>query len=82
MAQQSKPDLHSTGVQLPEQWIETLDEMAEDHETTRSAVIRAAIDMGLRARKYDEAFELVPEQHERETVADLAKEGRLQSHIK
>jgi metal-responsive CopG/Arc/MetJ family transcriptional regulator len=82
MSQQSKPDLHSTGVQLPEDWIDTLDRIAEEHETSRSAVIRAAIDMGLRARKYDEAFELVPEQHERETVADLAKDGRLHSYIK
>jgi metal-responsive CopG/Arc/MetJ family transcriptional regulator len=82
MSQQSKPELHSTGVQLPKGWIDTLDELAEENETSRSAVIRAAIDMGLRARKYDDAFELVPENHERDTVADLAKQGELQSHIK
>jgi len=82
MARESKADLHSTGIQLPEGWIDTLDKLAEEHDTSRSAVIRAAIDMGLRARKYDEAFELAPENHERDTVADLAKQGELQSHIR
>jgi len=59
--------------------IEALDDIAEEHDTTRSAVIRAAIDLGLRAPKYDDVFQLEPESHERYTVADLARQGRLHS---
>lgn len=70
------PDLQTTGVQLPEEWIEKLDEIADEHDVRRSAVIRAAIDMGLRARKYDNTFELHPEQYEMMTVADMAREDR------
>ena len=63
-------DLRSTGVQLPESQYRALDKLAEHHGTTRSAVIRAAIDTGLRAQKYDEQYALDPERFDRDTIAE------------
>jgi len=63
-------DLRSTGVQLPESQCCVLDEIAEQHGTTRSTVIRAVIDTGLRARKYDEQYAPDLERFDRDTIAE------------
>lgn len=67
-----------SGTPLPESLVEHLDELAEEHGTPRSAVIRAAIDNGLRAAKYyPDELALQPERHVRKTAADMAEDGDM-----
>jgi hypothetical protein len=66
------------GVQLPDEWIDKMDELADEHDIERSAVMRSVIDNGLRAHKYyPEEFEIVPEAFEQSDAVKLAKEGKL-----
>jgi len=61
-------------VKLPEDWIDTLDKIAEEHDTSRAAVLRSAIDDGLRAHKYyPDDFAINPEQYEQADAVQLAK---------
>lgn len=62
--------LHSTGVQLPERWIEDFDQVAESEGVTRSAVIRALIDAGIRARNED-GYTVRYEDYHTYTIAEL-----------
>lgn len=65
-------------VKLPDDWVDSLDDLAEDHETSRAAVLRSAIDDGLRAHKYyPDDFAINPEQYERSDAVELAKDGSL-----
>jgi hypothetical protein len=54
--------------------MESIEQLAEQHGTTRSAVIRAVIDSGLRARKYTDQFDIDPERFERRTIAEQSVE--------
>jgi len=68
-------DLRNTGVQIQESAIQKLDEIADNHGVTRSAAIRAAIDTGLRARKYyPDELSLEPERFHRQTIAEQKAE--------
>lgn len=62
--------LKSTGVQLREKQMVALERIAEANGVTRSAAIRAVVDAGLRARKYDDNYALDPERFARETIAE------------
>jgi predicted transcriptional regulator len=64
-------DIHA--VRLPENVGENVEELAERHDTTQSAVLRALVDNGLRARKWDE-FGIVPTNHERRDAVEQASE--------
>jgi len=64
-------DIHA--VRLPENVGEKVEELAEKHDTTKSAVLRALVDNGLRARKWDE-FRIVPTNHERRDAVEQARE--------
>lgn len=64
-------DIHA--VRLPENVGEKVEELAERHDTTQSAVLRALVDNGLRARKWDE-FSIVPTSHERRDAVERASE--------
>lgn len=58
---------------LPENMSSKIKELAEAHNTTESAVIRAVIDTGLRARKWDE-FQITPKQHEQKDAVEQAQQ--------
>jgi len=65
-------------VQLPDDWIDHIDMKAEEHNTSRAAVLRSVIDNGLRAPKYyPDEFPINPEQYERHDAVELAKKGAL-----
>lgn len=65
-------------VKLPDDWIEHIDNIADDHGTSRSAVLRSVVDNGLRAPKYyPDEFPMDPSQHEQPDAVELAKSGRL-----
>jgi predicted DNA-binding protein len=64
-------DIHA--VRLPENVGEKVEELAERHGTTNSAVLRALVDNGLRARKWDE-FSIVPTNHELRDAVERASE--------
>ena len=65
-------------VQLPDDWIEHMDGIAEEHNTSRAAVLRSVIDNGLRAPKYySDEFTILPEEYERHDAVELAKQGQL-----
>jgi len=64
------------GVQLPEAVLDKIDRLAEEHNTTRSAILRNLLDNGLRAQKYyPDDFHLVPEVHEEEDAVELTREA-------
>lgn len=66
--------METVSVQVPEEWVETVDERAEEYDTTRAAILRTVIDNGLRAHKYDEAnFPVYLEQMERADAVELAR---------
>lgn len=66
------------GVKLTEAQVNRLDELAEEHDTSRSAVLRSVVDNGLRATKYHpDEFPILPDQYEQADAVELAKEGRL-----
>ena len=63
---------------IPESQFEQLDKIADEHDTSRSAVLRSVIDNGLRVEKYHpEEFPIDPERHEMKTAPELAKDGEL-----
>jgi predicted DNA-binding protein len=65
-------------VKVPDDWVDSLDNLAENHGTSRAAVLRSAIDDGLRAHKYyPEDFEMNPERYEKPDAVELAKDGSL-----
>jgi predicted transcriptional regulator len=65
-------------VQVPEEWAEHVDDLAQEHNTTRAAVLRCTIDNGLRAPKYHpDEFSMDPEQYERKDAVELAREGKI-----
>ena len=67
-------------VQLPEDWIDHIDKVAEEHGTSRAAVLRSVIDNGLRVPKYHpDEFPILPEQYEQADAVELAKQGRLRA---
>jgi hypothetical protein len=65
-------------VQVPDDWAESIDGIADNHDTSRAAVLRSAIDDGLRAYKYyPEDFALNPEDYERADAVELTKRDDL-----
>ena len=67
--------MQTATVKLPEDWIDKLDKIAEEHDTSRAAVLRSAIDDGLRAYKYyPDDFSLAPERYEHPDAVELARE--------
>lgn len=55
-----------------------MDGIAEEHNTSRAAVLRSVIDNGLRAPKYySDEFPILPEEYERHDAVELAKQGQL-----
>jgi hypothetical protein len=65
-------------VQVPDDWAESIDRIADNHDTSRAAVLRSAIDDGLRAYKYyPEDFALNPEDYERADAVELTKRDDL-----
>ena len=68
--------MQTATVKLPEEWIDSLDRIAEEHDTSRAAVLRSAIDDGLRAHKYyPEDFAINPERYEHPDAVELSREG-------
>lgn len=65
-------------VKLPDDWADSIDRIAEDHETSRAAVLRSAIDDGLRAYKYyPDEFALNPEDYQKADAVELVKSGDI-----
>lgn len=65
-------------VRVPDDWTDSIDRLAEKHETSRAAVLRSAIDDGLRAHKYYPGeFAINPERYEQADAVELAKNGDL-----
>jgi hypothetical protein len=65
-------------VKVPDDWVNSLDSLAEKHDSSRAAVLRSAIDDGLRAHKYyPDEFGINPELYEKADAVELAKEGSL-----
>jgi predicted transcriptional regulator len=65
-------------VKVPDEWADSIDSIAENHKTSRAAVLRSAIDDGLRAYKYyPDDFALNPEEYEEADAVELAKKGDL-----
>jgi hypothetical protein len=65
-------------VQLPEDWLDHIDSVADEHNTSRAAVLRSVIDNGLRAPKYySDEFPILPEEYERPNAVELRQKGEL-----
>ena len=63
---------------IPDDDADYIDKLADEHDTSRAAVLRSIITNGLRARKYyPEEFPVDPENHEMRTAPELAKDGDL-----
>lgn len=61
-------------VKIPEDWADSIDRLAEEHDTSRAAVLRSAIDDGLRAHKYyPDEFAINPERYEHPDAVELAR---------
>ena len=70
--------MQTVTVKVPDEWVESIDRMADENGSSRAAILRCAIDNGLRARKYyPEDFPIDPEVHEMRTAPELAKDGDL-----
>lgn len=70
--------MENLSVQVPEDWADTIDKLADKHDTSRAAVLRSAIDDGLRAHKYyPDEFAINPERYEYRNAPELAKSGDL-----
>lgn len=70
--------MQTATVKIPDDWAEQIDKLADEHDTSRAAVLRSAIDDGLRAHKYyPDEFAINPEQHEMRSAPELAKDGDL-----
>jgi len=67
--------MQTATVKLPEEWIDSLDRIADEHDTSRAAVLRSAIDDGLRAHKYHpDEFAINPERYEHPDAVELTKQ--------
>lgn len=65
-------------VKVPDDWASSIERLAEKHGTSRAAILRSAIDDGLRAHKYyPEDFALNPEDYEKADAVELVKRGDL-----
>jgi hypothetical protein len=65
-------------VQLPEDWLAHIDNLAEEHNTSRAAVLRSVIDNGLEASLDNpDEFPIAPEQYEQNDAVELRKRGKL-----
>lgn len=65
-------------VKVPDEWADSIDRIAEGHETSRAAVLRSAIDDGLRAHKYyPDDFALNPEDYEKADAVELVRNGDI-----
>jgi hypothetical protein len=65
-------------VRIPDDQADRIDDIAEEHDTSRAAVLRSAIDDGLRAHKYyPDEFGINPERYERRSAPELAEDGDL-----
>lgn len=65
-------------VKLPDEQAEKVDALADEFDTSRAAILRSAIDDGLRAYKYyPDDFGIDPERYEMRTAPELAKDGDL-----
>lgn len=67
--------MKSHGLYMPEEWIEHTDQLAEEHNTTRAAVLRALIDTGWRAVQNGD-YELDPEEFHRPNAPELSQQGK------
>lgn len=66
-------------VKVPDEWANGIERLAEEHGTSRAAVLRSAIDNGLRVRKYHpDEFGLRPEHYQRADAVELAKDDDVQ----
>lgn len=72
---QMSEDMRPVGVQLPEDMLRELERVAEESGTSRSAAIRAALDLGLRARNYPEIGPLAPERQHMLTIAEQSAQS-------
>ena len=65
-------------VKIPDEQADHIDNLADEYDSSRAAILRSAIDDGLRAHKYyPEDFGLEPERYEMRTAPELAKDGDL-----
>lgn len=47
--------MQTVTVRVPDEWVESIDERADEYDTNRATILRTALDNGLRAPKYDRA---------------------------
>jgi len=65
-------------VKIPDDQADKIDRLADEFDTSRAAILRSAIDDGLRAHKYyPDDFGLDPERYEMRTAPEMAKDGDL-----
>ena len=65
-------------VKVPDDWADTVDRLADEHDTSRAAVLRSVMKNGLRARKYHpDHFGIIPEKYEHADAVEMAKNGTL-----
>jgi hypothetical protein len=70
--------MKTAAVKVPEDWIDTLDKLADEHGTSRAAVLRSVIDNGLRAHKYHpDDFGIEPERFEEHDAVELTQRDDL-----
>jgi hypothetical protein len=70
--------MNPVGVKLTPEQLEKVDSIADEYDTSRSAVLRCVVDNGLRAGKYHpDEFPIDPKPWEQSNAPQLAKEGRL-----
>jgi len=65
-------------VKIPESQADRIDNLADEYDTSRAAVLRSVIDDGLRAYKYyPDDFGIEPERYQMKTAPELARDGDL-----
>jgi hypothetical protein len=65
-------------VQLPDEWADEVEDIADLNDSTQAATMRAIVEIGLTAREeYPHEFPILPTEYERANAPQLAKEGRL-----
>lgn len=70
--------MDAVGLRLTEEQLQHIDNLADRHDASRSAVMRSIVDNGLRAPKYHpDEFDINPEQYELADALELTKEGQL-----
>lgn len=66
------------GVKLTEEQLTRIDRLAQEHNTSRSAILRSVVDNGLRAPKYyPDEFDIDPDRHEQLDAVELTKQGQI-----